>query len=413
MMPLFVAAGALTFAVILLLITPLARRRRAAAPRQAYDLAVLVQQLAEVDRDAARGLLDDAEAEAARIELKRRILGAAEAATPPEPAAADAAAPAMAANPPPNRSRWTAAPIALLVPLVAIAVYLAVGQPGTPDRPLAARLADGDLAERSASASEDRASLEQTVDQLQRFLRDRPNEAEGWLLLGRARLTLDQPMEAIAALQRAYMVAPERSDIGGALGEAIVIGAGGEVTDAARSVLAAALAADPRNIQARYYLALGEAQRGESRQAIQGWVDLLALSPAGAPWLAQVEAQIAAAAAELGIDRATLQPRPEVLALVRQAPSEGPDAERPAEASGRSAARSTGPSGADVEAAARLTAAEREQMIRAMVARLAERLQAYPDDADGWLRLARAYDVLGEPGKAADARARAEQVQRR
>lgn len=408
MTALLVAAGALTFAVVLLLIAPLARRRTPAAPRQAYDLAVFVQQLAEVDRDEARGLIDGSEAEAARVELKRRILGTAEAAPSREPAiAADATPP----DPRPRRTIWTAVPVALLVPLMAVAVYLAVGQPGSPDRPLAARLAQGDLAERSASPSEDRASLEQTAEQLQRFLAQRPDEAEGWLLLGRARLTLDQPMEAIAALQRAYTLAPDRSDIAGALGEAIVLAADGEVTDAAREVLSAALAVDPRNVQARYYLALGEAQRGEIRQAVQGWVDLLALSPADAPWLGQVEAQIGEAAAELGLDRAALQPTAEVLALARQA---APSADRgrpsdPVEAG----AGSAGPSRSEVEAAAGLSAAEREQMIRGMVARLAERLQAHPDDRDGWLRLARAYDVLGEPDKAADARARAERVQPR
>ncbi len=407
MTALLVAAGALTFAVVLLLIAPLARRRTPAAPRQAYDLAVLVQQLAEVDRDEARGLIDGSEAEAARVELKRRILGTAEAAPSREPAiAADATPP----DPRPRRTIWTAVPVALLVPLMAVAVYLAVGQPDSPDRPLAARLAQGDLAERSASPSEDRASLEQTAEQLQRFLAQRPNEAEGWLLLGRARLTLDQPMEAIAALQRAYTLAPDRSDIAGALGEAIVLAADGEVTDAAREVLSAALAVDPRNVQARYYLALGEAQRGETRQAVQGWVDLLALSPADAPWLAQVEAQIGEAAAELGLDRAALQPTPDVLALARQTP---PTAEqgRPTD-TGEADAGSAGPSRSEVEAAG-LSAADREQMIRGMVARLAERLQAQPDDRDGWLRLARAYDVLGEPDKAADARARAERAQPR
>ena len=407
MTPLFVAAGVLTCTVILLLVAPLVRRRRRAAPREAYDLAVLVQQLAEVDRDAQRGLIDAPEAEAARIELKRRILGVADAASAPDPAATDDThAPSLA------RTGRTAAAIAVVVPLIATAVYLAVGQPGSPDRPLAARLAEGDLAERSKAAPEDRASLEQTVDQLQRFLRERPNEAEGWLLLGRARLTLDQPMEAIAALQRASAIAPGRSDIAAALGEAIVIGAGGEVTDAARGVLSAALETDPHNIQARYYLALGDAQRGDVRKAVQGWVDLVALSPAGAPWLPQVEAQIGEAAADLGIDRAALQPTPEVLALARSAPPAAAGAARPPDGAGAGAA-GVGPSRADVEAAAAMSPAEREAMIRGMVARLAERLEAQPDDADGWLRLARAYDVLGEPGKAADARTRAEAVRRR
>ena len=196
-------------------------------------------------------------------------------------------------------------------------------------------------------------------------MRERPNEADGWLLLGHAQLTLDQPMEAIASLQRAYAIAPQRPDIAGALGEAIVIAAGGEVTDAARSVLTAALAADPRNVQARYYLALGQAQKGDARQALQGWIDLVALSPAGAPWLPQVEAQIGEAAAQLGIDRASLQPTPEVLALARTAPPPPPI--RVSGHPPENSAASAGPSRADMEAAAAMSPAERQEMIRGMV----------------------------------------------
>ncbi|MFO1128187.1 MAG: c-type cytochrome biogenesis protein CcmI [Rhodospirillales bacterium] len=445
MTSLWIGAGVLTFAVVFLLVAPLVRRRRTAAPRQAYDLAVLVQQLAEVDQDLARGLIGEAEAAAARIELKRRILAAADAppaeAAAPAPAEPAASAPgaagpaaATAEAPPAGPGRregtgaWVTAAIALVVPLLAMGVYLIVGQPDSPDRPLAARLAQGgDLAQDRQMAGEDRDSLAQTVDKLERFLQERPNEAEGWLLLGRARMTLDQPMEAIAALQRAYTIAPQRSDIAGALGEAIVIGAGGEVTDAAQRVLTAALDADPGNIQARYYLALGEAQRGQVREAVQGWVDLVALSPADAPWLPQVEAQIGEAADSIGLDRATLRPSDEVLALARQAPVTAARPAPPAAAGGDAAAGANegtttgegnttagaGPSRADMEAAARLSAEERDKMIRSMVARLAERLEAHPEDADGWTRLARAYDVLGEPAKAADARARAEAARRR
>ncbi|MFO1154735.1 MAG: c-type cytochrome biogenesis protein CcmI [Rhodospirillales bacterium] len=414
MIPLIVASGVLTVAVVVLLVAPLARRRRAAAPRQAYDLAILVQQLAEVDRDAARGVINAPEAEAARVELKRRILAVADAASASNGAAAiDGPRPPAV---PAERSKGvglTAAALAVVVPLLGIGVYLTVGQPDFPDQPLAARLADGDLAQRQEMPAEDRQSLEQTAERLQQFLEKRPNEAEGWLLLGRSRLTLDQPMEAIAALQRAYTLAPGRSDIAGALGEAVVIGAGGEVTEAARDVLTAALASDPRNIQARYYLALGDAQRGEVGKALQGWVDVVALSPADAPWLPQVTAQIGEAAAALGMEPTALRPSPAAMALASQAPAPGGDASGSAVGAAGAGERGIGPSPADMEAAAAMTPAEREQMIRGMVARLAERLAADPNDADGWLRLARAYDVLGEPGKAADARARAEAASRR
>ena len=56
---------------------------------------------------------------------------------------------------------------------------------------------------------------------------------------------------------------------------------------------------------------------------------------------------------------------------------------------------------------------QRSQMIRGMVASLAAKLEANPDDAEGWRRLARAYQVLGEDEKAKDASAKAEAAEKK
>jgi cytochrome c-type biogenesis protein CcmH len=137
---------------------------------------------------------------------------------------------------------------------------------------------------------------------------------------------------------------------------------------------------------------LAKAQQGNLDEALADWVTLEAEAPADAPWRGAVAAQIEQAAAELGLDAAALPGR------VALAPPP-----EPAEPS----LDERGPDEADMAAAADMTPEERDAFIRGMVANLAARLETTPDDLGGWLRLARAYGVLGETEKSQEAWARA------
>ena len=144
-----------------------------------------------------------------------------------------------------------------------------------------------------------------------------------------------------------------------------------------------------------------KAQAGDLAGALQDWIDLAAIAPPDAPWLSAVREQIARAAADLGTDPSTLAPSAEVADLL------------PEGTAGTTRPSLPGPTREDVAAAADMSAEDRAAMVRAMVERLAARLEEDPDDIDGWRRLARAWSVLGEARKAAEARARAEALERR
>jgi cytochrome c-type biogenesis protein CcmH len=118
------------------------------------------------------------------------------------------------------------------------------------------------------------------------------------------------------------------------------------------------------------------------------WKSLAEDVPAASPWVRLLREQIARAAGELGIDAPAISRAPE----------------------GAPGAAPRGPSSADVEAAQEMTPEDRMAFIRSMVEQLAARLDSQPADPDGWLRLARAYDVLGEGDKARAALASAEAV---
>jgi len=126
------------------------------------------------------------------------------------------------------------------------------------------------------------------------------------------------------------------------------------------------------------------AQDGRLQEAIGVWTELAADSPPGSPWVGLLRQQVARAAADLGIEPPVIAPP--------EAPPEAP----------------RGPSAADVEAAGQMSPEERQAFIRSMVEQLAARLAAEPTDPDGWLRLARAYVVLGEAERAREALATAE-----
>jgi len=159
-----------------------------------------------------------------------------------------------------------------------------------------------------------------------------------------------------------------------ALGETLVAAAQGRVVREARLAFAAAIEADPGNSRARYYAGLAMAQDERLEDAIAVWQALAADSQPGSPLLALLRQQITRAAAELGID-------PPLIAQ--------PEGAAP-----------RGPSAADVEAAQEMAPEDRQAFIRSMVEQLATRLEEDPADPDGWLRLTRAYTVLGESDKA-------------
>jgi cytochrome c-type biogenesis protein CcmH len=371
-----VALFGLTSLALAMLLVPLLLRRHGAAGRDAYNLAVYRDQLTEVERDLARGALSAEQADAARAEIGRRIL-----ALRPEEAAAGAGGGPLVA----------AAVAVLALPVAAWVLYSQLGSPALPDQPFADR--DGNAA--PVAANGPHVDMAAAVAQLSDHLKQHPDDLTGWLLLARSELSLGHYADAAEAYRHAAELSGHRVEIVGDWGEAQVLAAGGTVTPAAQEAFEAGLK-DPENApRSRYYLALAQLQHGDAKGALKGWSELAAESPADAEWLPVVRQRIAQAAGVLGIDPATLK----TAAGARPAAAASPPAAGGA------------PSGAAVAAAAKATAdappEARQAMINGMVERLAARLEQQPDDVEGWARLGRSYMVLGEPGKARDAYARA------
>ena len=405
-MGLAIALLGLTTLAVALLIGPLILRGRGSEARDAYNLAVYRDQLAEIERDVERGILSADEAEAAKSEIGRRILAL-------EPGAAPAA---------PSRTPLFVAAIAILIlPFAAWTLYWDLGSPSVGDEPLASRNpADVNTASNQANPHADMADA---VQKLTARLQTHPDDVDGWLLLARSEVDLNRYQDAVNAYRRAAELSNQRPDVVGDWAEAQVLAAGGKVTAEAKQGFETALADKDSAPRSRYYLALAKEQDGDIKGALQDWVDLEADSPADADWLPLLRRRIADAAKAAGVDQATLKtsagvprkPPPVAQAAASPPPASAqpmPATAAPAQPGAASSPSEPNmPSGAQVAEAAKATQGmsdqDRQAMINSMVQRLADRLQQNPGDVEGWTRLGRAYMVLDKPDKAVDAYAHA------
>jgi cytochrome c-type biogenesis protein CcmH len=352
-MILWVIFAVMTAAAILAVLWPLGRVPRPA--RGGSDFLVYKDQLKEIDRDSASGLIGEAEAEAARLEVSRRLLAAAE----PPPSAARAARGQR-----PDRRRMAAA-AALVVLIVGPAgLYVALGSPNIPGEPAFARV----------NTSQGRESIASLVSQVEAHLARNPNDGAGWEVLAPVYARLGRLDDAVAARKKALVLNGATAAREADLGEAETAAANGVVTAEAKAAFERAVARDAHEAKARYYLGLAAEQDGKSDDAAAIWRSLLAEAPAGAQWVGFVR---------------------DALGRISNAPV---------------AIAEPGPNAGDIAAAAAMTDDQRHDMVRNMVARLADRLRADGADVDGWVRLVRAYVVLGDRDKAKSAAADAKRA---
>ncbi len=346
MLPLVMAV--IVFAVLVLVLVPLMRDGAAAPDSSRFDQAVYRDQLRELDRDIARGVLTDAEAASARLEIQRRLLATT---------TRKAAAPARL-----GKSPAMALIVTLIVVGGSIGLYMTLGAPELPDMPMVERLPNAAPKSGSNDVAEATARLRQRLDA-------EPANALGWLEYARIKADMDDWDAAADAYERAIALGQNAPSVMAGFGEMLVLRAQGTVVPAARDAFAAALARDPRNEAARYYTALAVGQDGDAAKAIDLLQGLLADLPGDSGMRADIGRRIAEAAKAAGL------PVPPL-------------------AEGR------GPDPAAVANAAQMTDNERQAMIQGMVTGLADRLERNPDDLDGWLRLGRAYAVMGDLDKA-------------
>jgi cytochrome c-type biogenesis protein CcmH len=343
---LWLVLALMTAGAILAVLWPLGRRR--ADTPAANELAVYQDQLQEIERDRTAGSIGAAEAEAARVEVSRRLIAAADA-RQAEVTSGGEEEIAKETTARLRRRRLAAVAALIAMPVLAGSLYFVLGSPNLPDQPLAGRL----------EAAHRGQSITSLIQRVEAHLAEHPDDGRGWEVIAPVYMRLQRYDEAVQARRNALRLLGETADRQSSLGEALMVAADGIVTADAKRAFERAVELDAHDVKARYYLGLAAEQDGKREEAARIWRELLAGAPEGAPWVELVRTSLA----HIGEPPTT--------------PAPGPNAQ-------------------DVAAASQLAPEQRDQMVRAMVERLATRLHEDGSDVEGWLRLVRSYMTLGE-----------------
>lgn len=335
----WILVALLTAAVAAVLLLPLLRRPSASANDAGHDVEVYRDQLEELKRDEATGLIGAAEAELARAEVARRLIAASKAEAKEKACTS-------------GRNRLAQAFVIVLLPAIGLCLYLATGRPDLPAQPLAERLANPGN------------DINILIARAENHLARNPDDGAGWDLLAPIYYRssrMEDSANAYAQAIRLLGESPERLD---GYAEALIALADGVVTADARKPLEASLKLKPDNPRTRYYLALALEQEGRKPEARAAFEALAKDSPADAAWLPLVNKHIVA------------------LGEGGETPTLG------------------NPTVDDVAAAQDLSTGDRQQMIAGMVESLAAKLQENPNNFEGWMRIIRSYVVLDQRPKA-------------
>ncbi|MXN65691.1 c-type cytochrome biogenesis protein CcmI [Stappia sp. GBMRC 2046] len=345
-MIIWIVFAILTAIAALSVLVPMARERARDGEQPSHDAQVYRAQLGEIDKDLERGLIDDESAEAARAEIARRLIAAAKAS---EDNAKDRAGSSRAI-------RLAQLAAIVFVPLATIGLYLELGTPNLPDQPLAQRLA----------AKPTQQDLPLLVARVENHLADNPQDGTGWDVLAPVYMRMGRVAEAATAYRNAIRILGPTVERQSNLGEALTMANQGIVSADARAAFERAVEIDARAVKPRFFLALALGQEGKNDEAAAAWRSILDEAQGNEPWIQAALSELEKVGGEL----------PQKFAR-------------------------SGPSAGDVAAAGQMSEAERTQMIEGMVAGLDERLRSQGGDAEEWVRLIRAYSVLGRQDKAA------------
>ena len=258
----------MTGAVIVALLRSLSPRRPDATSDKPH-LAFYKDQLAEIERDVARGVLAESEAEAARNEVGRRLLAAEDAL-----GASETSRPAL-------RKKVILA-LLFFVPILTLGLYLMQGSPELRDTPFGPRV-EGPI---------ETLPLEALVYRVSQRLKENPEDLKGWEVIAPIYGELERFSDAARAWERAIAIGGASASRLAGLAEARINAADGAIGARERQLLSEAEKLDPLEPRTQYYLGLADIRNGKQEDALNRWRTLLEAAPQMATWREGFEAAI-------------------------------------------------------------------------------------------------------------------------
>ena len=360
-MALWIVLTVMCSLAVMLVTVPLVRRYENYKDVASAGTSIFTDQLREIERDRGLGVIGEKEAELAKIEIERRLIAAARNVTAPRPIS------------PTWRTVALVAAVGFVV-LGSVNFYALRGSPDKTGRPPPSPVAaTAQEPAQNAAGTPTASEVDAMIGKLAKRLEQNPNDADGWRMLGWSYFNTQRYEESAAAYGKAMAIDPANPDYKAGHAEALVQNAQGMVTPRAQDLFAEVLKADPKELRARFYMALAREQAGDFSSALDGWLSLLADAPSDAGWVPDVKNRVADLAKKTGRD---------VSAAMTSAPAISQE---------------------EMAAVKALPAEDQQAMIKGMVERLAEKLAQSPHDSEGWLRLIRSRMVLNQPDLAKEA----------
>ena len=380
-MTFWIVTSFMALAVCLLIAMVLLRARKLGEPAAAYDLKVYRQQLRELDKELARGVINQGDADRARTEISRRILAADSQLQDHQKGQAQ----------PQKVTAIVAALVSVLIIGGSMGLYYQLGVHGYGDMPLSDRISQAQerSTDRPSQAQAEaeappmpeqqvEASYLELVEKLRQTAGERVDDAQGQALLVQHEANLGNFVAAYQAKLNYIRIMSgdiEAEDHAEAA-ELMIMAAGGYISLEAEEELRNALQRDKNHGPARYYWGMMLGQIGRPDMAFQIWSETLQAGPADAPWITGIQAQIDEMAYRAGVDYTPITPE--------AAPEE----------------TLTGPTAEEMSSAQEMNPEDRQEMIRGMVSNLAERLATEGGSAQEWARLIVALSVLKDDDRA-------------
>ena len=277
MIPFILLATAMAAIALAWILVPLLKGRRGGAGgvgRDALNIAILRDQVVELDADLANGVMPREQYEEARRELERRVLD-------------DSTTPAIGITAPSQSTAWTAAILAGTIPIVALLLYVALGshEAFTPNA-----LRDAKSGERDVTPQQ----IAEMAAKLAARLEKEPNNVDGWVMLARTYDALDRHGDAEKAFERAMVLAPTNAAILADYADSIGAAQGG-MGGRALELVERALKEDPTQWKALALAGTAAFDRKDYAAAVAYWERMKSSMPAGAPLIASIDASIAEA----------------------------------------------------------------------------------------------------------------------
>ena len=366
---------------ILAVVMPMWRSQKDMTSKET-EIAIYRDQLAEVDRDLARGVLDATEAERTRTEISRRLL------------AADANARAAATDAPKQTNRIVAVAVAIAISGAAVGLYTQLGAPGYDDVPRDLRLAAGEERRQNRIGqleAETQAPISDNLEQFDPQTRElilnrraatfeRPNDLAAWEVLAQTEAAIGQYHRATRAAEKIIAIKGVDTDIQDMvlLVDLMVAGTRGYVSPEAETIAFTILRQEPENVVGQLYIGLMYAQNDRPDHAFSLWRQVIENSPSDTLHWNLAASQIGQVAAQIGIDYALPDQR--------------------------------GPTAEDLAAAENMSPEDRQAMIQGMVTSLADRLSTEGGPPQDWARLITSLVAIDQPEAAATVLSEAEGI---